>query len=465
MTTTSNYPHALGLALSGGGYRAAAFHLGTLRKLHELGILPHVEVLSTISGGSITGAAYCLNGQTDYPAFHARMHAALRQKSVIGYVLRSAWFIRGLAVVAAFLVAAGWLLFSRYAPWAVLVLAGLVAVLLRYQFALFPISQEIERAYDQFFFQGATLAQLPARPLMAIGSSNLQTGRPFTFSQTRMGDSAYTAVRSHTYHYGLPPVRFVTTGFPVARAVMASSCVPFAFTPVRIARTFFQQPTRNSEVVPQLIDGGVYDNQGIQKITQPGSGYECRTVISSDAGAGLPDDEAYTNTIGVLVRTVDLFMNRIKNVQMSVNLYRNVELADRPIAFLSLGWRLANCIPGFVDNCLRGDVLPEVLLAHGFDSQGWQEVLERYRQPGQAEQVRAWLIERTEQQIGYAELAARDLTDAAWNIARTTPTNLTPLTDAQLEGLIRQGENLTELQVKLYCPHLLQVSSPAPVLA
>jgi predicted acylesterase/phospholipase RssA len=50
----------LGLALSGGGFRASFFHLGVLRRLAELDILRHVEVLSTVSGGSILGALYML---------------------------------------------------------------------------------------------------------------------------------------------------------------------------------------------------------------------------------------------------------------------------------------------------------------------------------------------------------------------------------------------------------------------
>lgn len=32
----------IGLALSGGGYRAAAYHLGTLRALHKMGLLEKV---------------------------------------------------------------------------------------------------------------------------------------------------------------------------------------------------------------------------------------------------------------------------------------------------------------------------------------------------------------------------------------------------------------------------------------
>ena len=39
----------IGLALSGGGYRAAAYHVGTLRALHKLGILNKVDVISSVS--------------------------------------------------------------------------------------------------------------------------------------------------------------------------------------------------------------------------------------------------------------------------------------------------------------------------------------------------------------------------------------------------------------------------------
>ena len=48
----------IGLALSGGGFRASYYHLGTIRCLEELGIMQHVEVMSTVSGGSILGAFY-----------------------------------------------------------------------------------------------------------------------------------------------------------------------------------------------------------------------------------------------------------------------------------------------------------------------------------------------------------------------------------------------------------------------
>ena len=48
----------VGLALSGGGFRASIFHLGVIRRLEELGILKGVAVISSVSGGSIIAAYY-----------------------------------------------------------------------------------------------------------------------------------------------------------------------------------------------------------------------------------------------------------------------------------------------------------------------------------------------------------------------------------------------------------------------
>jgi len=43
----------ISLALSGGGYRAMLFHVGTLRRLNDAGLLPELSVVSSVSGGSI----------------------------------------------------------------------------------------------------------------------------------------------------------------------------------------------------------------------------------------------------------------------------------------------------------------------------------------------------------------------------------------------------------------------------
>ena len=59
-TTNEARRDKIGLALSGGGFRASIFHLGVIRRLEELGIMPFVSVISSVSGGSIIAAYYVI---------------------------------------------------------------------------------------------------------------------------------------------------------------------------------------------------------------------------------------------------------------------------------------------------------------------------------------------------------------------------------------------------------------------
>jgi NTE family protein len=52
-SSATGHRHGVGLCLSGGGYRAALFHLGALRRLDELGVLGQVRTISAVSGGAI----------------------------------------------------------------------------------------------------------------------------------------------------------------------------------------------------------------------------------------------------------------------------------------------------------------------------------------------------------------------------------------------------------------------------
>lgn len=73
----------IGLALSGGGSRAIAFHLGCLRALHDRGILDKVAVLSGVSGGSVIAALYAYSDEP-FEAFARRVEAALSRGMVWG---------------------------------------------------------------------------------------------------------------------------------------------------------------------------------------------------------------------------------------------------------------------------------------------------------------------------------------------------------------------------------------------
>ena len=62
-------PHRTGVALclSGGGYRAALFHLGAVRRLNELGVLSRLATVSGVSGGSIV-ANLLADPRLEFPA-------------------------------------------------------------------------------------------------------------------------------------------------------------------------------------------------------------------------------------------------------------------------------------------------------------------------------------------------------------------------------------------------------------
>lgn len=142
----------IGLAMSGGGYRAAAFHLGTLRALYDLQIFDKVSIMSTISGGSITGAAYSLK-ETDYPTFEKQMIDTLTQKSVIRHVLFSFMFLKTLLFLLFFIGASIYVLFTDYAWASPVLLVVMIVLLMLFQYKNFPVSKQIEKAYDKFLLK------------------------------------------------------------------------------------------------------------------------------------------------------------------------------------------------------------------------------------------------------------------------------------------------------------------------
>lgn len=84
------------LCLSGGGFRASLFHLGCLKRLHEVGLLPHVYALSATSGGAITAALLSLfqrglDPQTrrlrfDWDGFESALLGLVRD-GILGFVI------------------------------------------------------------------------------------------------------------------------------------------------------------------------------------------------------------------------------------------------------------------------------------------------------------------------------------------------------------------------------------------
>lgn len=421
-----------GVSLSGGGYRAAAFHLGVLKKLKELDLLARVDVISTISGGSIIGAYYALHSN-DFEKFESGLRVKLMQ-SIVKKILLSPTILRIAFIALIILVLIVYLLFTCYAWLSLVILILSLYLTIKYQFTIFPVSKIIEKAYDELFCDYKKLSDLPEeKPLLVINATNLQTSRQFNFSRIKMGDSKY-GKDAEFYH----------EKFPVARAVMASSAVPLAFTPVPIGKEFYKELSILKYVNPLLVDGGVYDNQGAHRLTEPSTSnytniYECETIIVSDAGNKIKLEGVYDNNLSLIMRTMNVFMNRIKMFQIQKNIYLNTLVGKREIAYLSLGWDLKSCIKGFVDNFREGNVIDKVIEAHRINKDMLDDEIKK----------------KLEENVRYSELLKSNVTAEELELARNVSTNLTGLTKAEIDALGKHAAVMTELQVRLYCPELL----------
>ena len=231
----------IGVALSGGGFRATLFHVGALWRLVELGVLPRVARVASVSGGSITAGVLA----TNWPALAARPDIPTYTRLVVE-PLRA--FCRQSIDSAAI----GEGIFSPFAS----------------------IGDVVERKYRKHLFGDATLADLPAAPRFIFNATNLQTGRSFRLSKPYMGDYRIGLLRNPT--------------IPVARAVAASSAFPPVLSPIVLDRPGTFEAVEGADLAGNpaytkriyLSDGGVYDNLGLETVWN-----RCRTVLVSDAGA------------------------------------------------------------------------------------------------------------------------------------------------------------------------------------
>jgi len=239
----------IGLALSGGGFRATLFHVGSLWRLNELGWLPKIDRYCSVSGGSITAGV--LGHRWNSLHFGAD-GVASNYASVVANPLRK-FCSKGIDVAAG--------------------LEGLLSLSK-------TISDKVAEKYREGLFGNATLQDLPAgddQPRFIIYATSLQTGSSFRFSQPYMAD----------YKLG----RLMKPTVPLATAVAASSAFPPVLSPV-VLDTIPSQWVKDDgaflhETEPLrarlcLTDGGVYDNLGLEAIWDL-----CDTVLVSDAGAPL----------------------------------------------------------------------------------------------------------------------------------------------------------------------------------
>lgn len=417
----------IGIALSGGGYRAAAYHIGTFRALNRLGILNKIDVISSVSGGSITAAYYALN-KDNYEQFEQTLIEKL-QKSVLKLSIIN--LIAVLLLIIVFVGVLGW--------WALL---PIFSLLFFFNYQLLPFSFWIERAYNKLFFDNAKLSNLPKKPNLAINSTDVVTGTLFTFSRLKMTGYTYKNII------------FKNENFPVARAVMASSCVPFAFSPVKINKRYYETLYHEIDKKPLLVDGGLYDNQGAYKLGERNSSYHTQLIIASDAGTSEINAKYAFNILFMLKKTADIMMRRIRTFQLKSNVFSSYYKDEMRYAYVALLWDVSERpITSFINNIKEGNIAPDLFDFHNIKEQDIIDL--KSKDKVICNIVSQKLIEQLKHNIKWQWLEKFMPTKEEHDIAKAVGTNLTALKNKQINALIKHSNWLTEVQIRLYLPHLI----------
>jgi NTE family protein len=265
----------IGIALSGGGFRAMLFHGGALARLNELGILSRAKRISSVSGGSITAG-----------------HLAASWDK-LGMPNADGAFGNFKAIVVDPILA-----FSRRRVDVVDALTGLLPWT--------SAAEQVADTYEEHLFGTRTLQDLPDEPRFVFCATNLQTGVLWRFSKPYAGD--YVVGRLHK-----PAIR-------LSQAVAASSAFPPVLSPLVLKMptgSFTDWETGSAAAPAQLdsfrsrvvlSDGGVYDNHGVEPIIK-----RYLTVFVSDGGAPFGRTSALeTDWISQLRRLLDVTDNQVR---------------------------------------------------------------------------------------------------------------------------------------------------------
>lgn len=242
----------IALCLSGGGYRAALFHLGSLRRLNELGILAHVDTITSVSGGSIFTAhlaQYLIRKSGGWPLQNGVIND---WEDGVARPMR-AFARRNIRTLAAL---------AQYDPrnW------------INGRGSIEALAERYAEGITREAFQA-----LPVHPRFVFCATDMEFGSQWLF------DSGLCRVGSKSAGFASPP----PDEWTLARAVAASSSLPGAFAPLRAttdpgayAAGDYEGADRAARIGRMVLtDGGMYDNLGLEPVWR-----DHRVVLVSDGG-------------------------------------------------------------------------------------------------------------------------------------------------------------------------------------
>ena len=340
----------IGLALSGGGFRASIFHLGVIRRLEELGIMREVDVISAVSGGSIIAAYYVIEMEKrlrprreklkDKPDSIDTVRLKLFEDITQDFFKALDHNLRTRALIFGYF----------YHP----------LLFFKSWFPGYSRSDIIQKEYDKWFYHAETLDQLPSTmrrgPLagskLILNTTSLLTGKRVGFSREPI--SGFDELRKLNKNV-----------LPLARIVGASAGVPGLFPPTSISGDL-------------LVDGGVADNQGIEALLKD----ECDVLLVSDASGQMEQlNTLKPSAAAVLGRTNAIFQFQIRVKLMErLDNWKKAEENRREFAFIHLFLNLkdraetprvpSEYIPGIgrirTDLDQFGFIEREALMYHGY---------------------------------------------------------------------------------------------------
>ena len=286
-------PEWIGLALSGGGFRATLFHLGVIRYLYERGLLPKVRIICSVSGGSIL-AAHLVLKWTSYIGEEKSFSSVA--SSIINFTKLD---VRG-RIIRRWLCANIWVfprLLSRFT----------LPELLKKHYATLYADASLEM-----------LGQFEDQPDLHILATSLTTGTLCKF--TKEGFVFTDGARESVVRNG---------SLKVSTAVAASSAFPPLFPPIPVTKELLNTDSKRFDKTQFLTDGGVYDNLGLQELSRLSSSESAgRLLIVSDAGGNFDwtIGNKYSFIVSRNVRATDVLMDRVSKLVPLAISTKNVNL-------------------------------------------------------------------------------------------------------------------------------------------
>jgi predicted acylesterase/phospholipase RssA len=256
------------LAVSGGGSRAALWHAAVMKELYRQVKLPdgrsitdEIDYISSVSGGSLSSAYWCLN-KPEADTTHTDSYNAFFDA-----------YLADMRVNIESKMAGGPFTWYRY-----LISSEDKAIVLA-------------TTFDKLYFNHATFADIADRerrgvsPILIANGTDMDTGAKFLFTTLTRSDFearpelltrrlTETALAESDVSFGGDVLDIVTTDdigvsitdMKISRAAAASACVPLILGPVVMRDN--KRSTPEKDVYVHVNDGGVNDNQGMVSLME-----------------------------------------------------------------------------------------------------------------------------------------------------------------------------------------------------